>query len=152
MKLSQAFKDSLKELIEIAGDDINEVEIEKRLFGWKVRISRGVATPVVQTVAHNPGLDRASTVEESSGSEGQVDGIPVTSPMVGTFYTAPSPDADPFVKAGDLVSAGQTVCIIEAMKIMNEIEAEIGGRITKILLENGAPVEYNTPLFLIEPA
>ena len=152
MKLSQAFKDSLKELIEIAGDDINEVEIEKRLFGWKVRISRGAATPVVQTVAHNPGSERGSTAEEPSGSEGQVDGIPVTSPMVGTFYTAPSPDADPFVKAGDLVSAGQTVCIIEAMKIMNEIEAEVGGRITKILLENGAPVEYNTPLFLIELA
>ena len=152
MKLSQAFKDSLKELIEIAGDEINEVEIEKRLFGWKVRISKGAATSVVQTVAPIPGPAGASTVEDASVSEGQVDGIPVSSPMVGTFYAAPSPDADPFVKAGDLVSAGQTVCIIEAMKIMNEIEAEVGGRITKILLENGAPVEYNTPLFLIEPA
>lgn len=152
MKLSQAFKDSLKELIALAGDEINEVEIEKRLFGWKVRISKGAASPVVQTGTHTPGPAQASTVEGASAPEGQVDGIPVTSPMVGTFYSAPSPDADPFVQVGDLVSAGQTVCIIEAMKIMNEIEAEVGGRITRILLENNTPVEYNTPLFLIGPA
>ena len=148
MKLSQAFKDSLKELIAIVGGEINEVEVEKRLFGWKVRVSKIATSPFVQPVAAPATADPA---EEAPASEGQVDGIPVTSPMVGTFFRSPSPDAEPFVKEGDLVSAGQTLCIIEAMKIMNEIEAEVGGRITKVLLENDAPVEYNTPLFLIEP-
>ena len=72
--------------------------------------------------------------------------------MVGTFYRSPSPDAESFVKEGDVVSPGQTLCIIEAMKIMNEIEAEVGGRVVKVLVENGKPVEYNTDLFLLEPA
>jgi acetyl-CoA carboxylase biotin carboxyl carrier protein len=70
--------------------------------------------------------------------------------MPGTFYAAPSPDTDPFVKVGDTVSEGDPLCIIEAMKIMNEIEAETSGTITKILLEDGQAVEYNQPLFMIE--
>ena len=71
--------------------------------------------------------------------------------MVGTFYRAPSPEAEPFVKEGDTVAVGQLVCIIEAMKIMNEIEAEVSGRVTRVLVENGKPVAYNTPLFAVEP-
>src|SRR5262249_60325319 len=76
---------------------------------------------------------------------------PITSPMVGTFYRAPAPDADPFVEVGDVVSVGQTVCIIEAMKLMNEIEAETKGRVAQILVENAQPVEFGQKLFLIEP-
>ena len=76
--------------------------------------------------------------------------VEVHSPMVGTFYRAPSPDADPYVEVGQSVSVGQTLCIVEAMKLMNEIEAEISGKIVKILVENAQPVEYNQPLFLIE--
>ena len=76
----------------------------------------------------------------------------VTSPMVGTFYRAPAPDADPYVEVGDLVEMGQTVCIIEAMKLMNEIESERRGRVVKILVENAQPVEFGQKLFLIEPA
>ena len=72
--------------------------------------------------------------------------------MPGTYYSASSPDTDPFVKEGDSVSEGDTLCIIEAMKIMNEIEAEQNGIITKILVENGKPVEYNQPLFAINPS
>jgi acetyl-CoA carboxylase biotin carboxyl carrier protein len=72
--------------------------------------------------------------------------------MPGTFYLAPSPDADPFVKVGGTVKEGDTLCIIEAMKIMNEIEAEQSGTITKILVDNGNAVEYNQPLFLIDPS
>jgi acetyl-CoA carboxylase biotin carboxyl carrier protein len=71
--------------------------------------------------------------------------------MVGMFYRSSSPDAPPYAEEDDVVSAGQTVCIIEAMKIMNEIEADIKGRVVRILAENGKPVEYNTPLFLLEP-
>jgi acetyl-CoA carboxylase biotin carboxyl carrier protein len=78
--------------------------------------------------------------------------VTLTSPMVGTFYQAPAPDADPYVESGDLVEVGQTVCIIEAMKLMNEIESEHRGRVVKILVENAQPVEFGQKLFLIEPA
>jgi acetyl-CoA carboxylase biotin carboxyl carrier protein len=74
----------------------------------------------------------------------------VRAPMVGTFYRAPSPDADPYVGVGDSVSKGQTVCIIEAMKLMNEIQSEIEGKVVKIMLENAQPVEYNQVLFLVD--
>lgn len=74
----------------------------------------------------------------------------VVSPMVGTFYSAPTPDAQPFVKVGDVVATGQVVCVIEAMKLMNEIEAEVSGKITKILVENGQPVEYGQVLMYVE--
>ena len=75
----------------------------------------------------------------------------VVSPMVGTFYRAPAPDADPFIEVGDVVEVGQTVCIIEAMKLMNEIEAETKGRVAQILVENAQPVEFGQKLFLIDP-
>lgn len=74
----------------------------------------------------------------------------VFSPMVGTFYRAPAPDAPPFIEVGDMVKADSTLCIVEAMKLMNELKAETSGRVQKILVENGMPVEYNQPLFLIE--
>ena len=76
----------------------------------------------------------------------------IKSPIVGTFYAGASPEAGPFVRVGDHVEAGQTVCIIEAMKLMNELEAEVGGRITKILVENGQPVEFGQAIMLVEPA
>lgn len=79
-------------------------------------------------------------------------GIEVSAPIVGTFYQAPAPDAAPFVKAGDTVAVGQVLCIIEAMKLMNEIEAETAGVITEVLVSNGEPVEYGQALFRIEPA
>jgi acetyl-CoA carboxylase biotin carboxyl carrier protein len=75
----------------------------------------------------------------------------IKSPIVGTFYAGPSPDAGPFVRVGDFVEAGQTVCIIEAMKLMNEIEAEISGEVARVLVENGQPVEYGEPLFALRP-
>ena len=76
----------------------------------------------------------------------------VRSPIVGTLYRAPSPDTDPFVKVGDRVTTGQTLCIIEAMKVMNEIEAEFNGVVTEVLVENGQPVEAEAILFLVDPA
>jgi acetyl-CoA carboxylase biotin carboxyl carrier protein len=76
----------------------------------------------------------------------------VKSPIVGTYYEAPTPGGDPFVKVGDHVQVGQTLCIIEAMKLMNEIESDASGEITRILAENGQPVEYGQPLFAIRPS
>jgi acetyl-CoA carboxylase biotin carboxyl carrier protein len=78
--------------------------------------------------------------------------VAIVSPMVGTFYRAPAPDADPYVEVGHRVEVGQTVCIIEAMKLMNEIESEVSGRIVEVLVENAQPVEFGQKLFLVEPA
>lgn len=78
-------------------------------------------------------------------------GTVIESPMIGTYYSAPSPGAEPFVKAGDTVDKGQTLCIIEAMKIMNTIEADYRCKILRVLTENGAPVEYGQPIFIVEP-
>ena len=76
----------------------------------------------------------------------------IRSPIVGTFYRSPAPDADPYVKVGDTVTEGSTLCIVEAMKLMNEIESDVGGKIVKILVDNATPVEYDQPMFLIEKA
>jgi acetyl-CoA carboxylase biotin carboxyl carrier protein len=75
----------------------------------------------------------------------------VSSPIVGTFYRAPNPDADPYAKVGDFVEKGQTLCIVEAMKLMNEIEADVSGTVVKVLPENAQPVEYGEQLFLVRP-
>ena len=91
----------------------------------------------------------ASTPSETAAKPSNT--VTITSPMVGTFYRAPAPDADPYVESGDMVDVGQTVCIIEAMKLMNEIEAEVRGRIVQILVENSQPVEFGQALFLVEP-
>jgi acetyl-CoA carboxylase biotin carboxyl carrier protein len=87
----------------------------------------------------------------ASAAATAVDEHIIKSPIVGTFYAGSSPDAAPFVRVGDFVEAGQTVCIIEAMKLMNEIEADIGGEVARVLIENGQPVEYGEPLFALRP-
>jgi acetyl-CoA carboxylase biotin carboxyl carrier protein len=90
--------------------------------------------------------------ESPPAEDADADLIVIKSPMVGTFYRAPAPDADPYVTEGDKVSRGQVVCIIEAMKIMNEIESEYAGTVAGIQVENAAPVEYGQPLFSLKPA
>ena len=153
----------IKELIKIVHDtDITELRIENVADGTKLLIRKGYPAPVAPApVAVSPAP--AAPAARPSGAPAPGDGEPradqtaeeryitITAPMVGTFYRAPAPDAEPFVKVGDLVEVGQTLCIIEAMKLMNEIESEVRGRIVKILAENGQPVEYGHPLFLIEP-
>ncbi|WP_243027444.1 acetyl-CoA carboxylase biotin carboxyl carrier protein [Thermus albus] len=91
-------------------------------------------------------------IEEVPEAKGECAGcVEVRAPIVGTFYRAPAPDAPPYVKEGDRVEKGQVLCIIEAMKLMNEIESEVSGIVKKILVQNGEPVEYGQPLFLIQP-
>jgi acetyl-CoA carboxylase biotin carboxyl carrier protein len=94
----------------------------------------------------SPAPAQAALPQDNSGL------VTITSPIVGTFYRSPSPDADPYVDEGDYVKRGQVLCIVEAMKLMNEIESEVDGQITKILVESTKPVEYGQPLFLIDPA
>jgi len=106
-----------------------------------------VSAPLPVSAETSVAVNTAAATEADAGESGHT----TTSPMVGTFYRAPSPDALPFVKEGDTVVAGQTICIIEAMKVMNEIEADISGVISKILVENAQAVQFDDPLFLIEP-
>ncbi len=148
----------LKALLRLMeGNDVEELEVvegERR-----VRIKRRSLPGRVLPPAMNPasatatsGASAVSSVAPAVGAEDAAGLMPVESPMVGTFYRAPAPGADPYVKEGDLVQKGTVICIIEAMKLMNEIEAEVKGRIARILVENGQPVEFGQTLFLIEPA
>ncbi|MBI3581115.1 MAG: acetyl-CoA carboxylase biotin carboxyl carrier protein [Nitrospinae bacterium] len=148
----------LIKLVEKSG--IRELEVEEG--GKKVRISKYEGGEVVPRTpvsyapmpAHHvipPAQASPVSPEEAGKSEAEEKYHLVKSPMVGTFYMAPAEDAAPFVKEGDVVSAGQTLCIIEAMKLMNEIESDVSGRVVKILPENGAPVEYGETLFKVEP-
>ncbi len=102
--------------------------------------------PVAPGKTSEPGSNNPAVASEKSRH------VPITSPMIGTFYQASSPESDPFVKVGDRVSAGKTVCVIEAMKLFNEIESEISGTVVEILVEDASPVQYDQPLFLVDPA
>lgn len=111
-----------------------------------------VAAPVAQVVQENPiqtGDMAALTAPAQPAAEAQYNGKIVKSPLVGTFYVAPSEDAEPYVRVGDTVKKGQTLAIVEAMKLMNEIESDYDGVVTEVLVQNGEPVEYGQPLFCI---
>jgi acetyl-CoA carboxylase biotin carboxyl carrier protein len=146
-------REEIEELIRIVEESqISELEIceGKR----KIRIAKGgtgsasaSAPPIPQAASPIP----AAAPEEAPDTSKLASNLKqITSPMVGTFYRSPAPDADPFVDVGQKVAVGQTVCIVEAMKLMNEIGAEFSGTIRDVLVENGHPVEFGQPLFLVE--
>ena len=151
------WQDKLKEIIYILeNSDINEIDIN--FWGRKYRV---VKSPGINVVDQKLNSDTEILTQDNSTTTPQdtpsansesANHNQILSPMPGTFYSAPSPEAEPFVKAGDTVKKGQTLCIVEAMKIMNEIEAESNGVISEILIKNGNPVEYNQPLFKINPS
>lgn len=151
----------IKKLIEmLQASDVAEIEIHEG--DDSVRISRHsrIATPVASPVATDMSVPTTATaaVATPSGSifaddcddEDELDGNVIKSPMVGTFYRAASPESDPFIEVGQQVKKGDTLCIIEAMKILNQINSEHDGVVSQILVENGAPVEYDEPLFVIK--
>jgi len=142
----------VKKLIELLEEsDVAEIEIHEGEESVRIsRASTAVVAPMAAPVAAAPLAAPAPAAAAPAAAEPEVQGHAVRSPMVGTFYASPSPDASAFVKEGDTVSAGQTLCIIEAMKILNQIESDKAGKITKILVENGQPVEFDQPLFIIE--
>jgi len=151
----------LKELIEmLRNTDISELEIERS--GFKVRIRKGgdvTFPPSMPRMEYPPAAIIApavpaapATAAENAVEPSRTNQIRVTSPIVGTFYRSSSPDKPSYVEVGDVVKKGQVLCIIEAMKLMNEIESESSGKIVQVLMENGQPVEYGQPLFVIEPA
>lgn len=150
----------IKKLIKLLeASEVTDLEVEEN----GVRIKLAKKTRVTQTVSV-PGypaqMPEMNTVSQATSSKPEVKtsaeesanhGLhEIKSPIVGTFYRAPAPDADAYVQVGDSVSAGSVLCIVEAMKLMNEIESDVSGKIVKILVENGKPVEYNQPLFLIQ--
>ncbi len=154
----------IKKLIKIVEDsEIDQLEVSR--WGRKIKITRRISgsnghsegstvfqvAPPMPAAAAPPQAAPAPTVDSAPQSADK-NYIEIKSPMVGTFYVAPAPDAPPYAKVGDIVSVGQVVCIIEAMKLMNEIEAEISGSVAKILVENTQPVEFGQVLFLIDPA
>ena len=142
--------------------EVDELEIEDDKAGLRVHLRRGPSGSYAQpSVMMMPGATApgpAPGPAPSGSGEGTSTEAParaagmeeVTSPMIGTFYASPSPDTDPFTAVGDRIGDESVVCIIEAMKVMNEIKAECSGEIVEILVENGEPVEYGQPLFLVK--
>lgn len=139
--------EDLKSLIALLKDtDITELLVEKE--GTKVKIRREKIFSSVE-ISHKVPAIPENLMKEAEEEAQRL--ITVTSPIVGTFYRCPTPEAPPFVESGLRIKKGQVLCIIEAMKLMNEIESEVDGIVVKALVENGQPVEYGEPLFLIEP-
>ena len=151
----------IQELIDfISNSGLNEVDIETENFKISVKrdakvkqiVEKGSAPAAASVSAPAP----APSPEPAPGPAPAAETLPsnlveIKSPMIGTFYRSPNPESPEFIQVGDSVSKGQTVCIIEAMKLFNEIEAEVSGTIVKVLVENSSPVEYDQPLFLVEP-
>lgn len=159
--------DQIRELLSVVSStDVTELTIEfgdQRITVKKSppTVATADAAPIVMKtvdLAPAPQLPKlshppaAEAHQEELPTNGHTNGlVEITSPMVGTFYRAPSPDAPPFVQVGDHVAVGQTVCIIEAMKLMNDMPAEVSGKVVKLLVDNGTTVEYGQPLFLVDP-
>jgi acetyl-CoA carboxylase biotin carboxyl carrier protein len=148
----------IQELIKfVSRSGVNEVAIEQKDF--KITIKTNQTPTVVQATVAAPAAVLpaapaplpASATETKPATEDLSKYITIKSPMIGTFYRSSSPDKPFFANVGDEVTAGKVVCIIEAMKLFNEIESEVSGRIVKVLVENSSPVEYDQPLFLVEP-
>jgi acetyl-CoA carboxylase biotin carboxyl carrier protein len=159
--------EQIKELIELVGrNKLNSLEVERS--GFKLRITGeapppagretvvvtapAAAAPVIAAPAAAPAPEGAPAAAESAAPAGPAPDLHVVvSPIVGTFYAAPSPDAPPYARVGDRIRKGQVVCIVEAMKLMNEIESDVDGVIAEIYPKNAQPIEYGEPLFGVRP-
>ena len=146
-KLVNLVSDS--QLTELALEDGDKTILLKKEKELVTTQAVSLATPAAAAPAAAP-VAKAPSENPTEETKKEETGTPILSPMVGTFYSAPSPGAKPFAQVGDVVSKGQVVCIIEAMKLMNEIESEVSGKITKILVEDGKPVEYGQVLMYVE--
>ncbi len=154
--------DIIKKLVKIVdSSSITDLEIEengtKIKLAKKIRSTQIIAQPQNPVTSAQPAAQPTTAAPETTKSKTETEPAAanlheIRSPIVGTFYRAPAPDADSYVQVGSDVSPGSVLCIVEAMKLLNEIESDVSGKITKILVENGKPVEYNQPLFLIELA
>ena len=151
----------IQELIKfVSRSGVNEVSIEQKEFKITIKTNQPPtyltgtpAQPPQQQIAVTQAADPLvpSIETKAAPKEASSNYITVKSPMIGTFYRSASPDKPIFVNVGDEIKAGQIVCIIEAMKLFNEIESEVSGRVVKVLVDNASPVEYDQPLFMVEP-
>ena len=148
------WQDKVKEVISILeNSNVNEIEIT--FWGRKIRVVKNASSILSNSVAAAPGTiiqdDKISNDTNHESNTEKIDsGEKILSPMPGVFYSSQAPEKPPFVSEGDKVKVGQVLCIIESMKIMNEIESELEGTIKKVLVSNSDPVEFNQPLFIIE--
>ncbi len=154
----------IQDLIDfISKSGLDEVNIETEEFKIKVKKNSEVKTQMVQAAAPAPqpvaaqapapaNTPPAPEKPKDTGSAEEGNYLTIKSPMIGTFYRTPNPESPNFVNVGDSVKAGDTVCIVEAMKLFNEIESDVTGKIVKILVDNASPVEYDQPLFLVDPS
>ncbi len=149
----------IKKLVKIVDtSEVTDLEVEEN--GLRIKVAKkirsfkmdgqpqvviGQSPAVQETVPQLASEEKVPAFAEPISGQHEI-----KSPIVGTFYRAPAPDSDPYVQVGDTISSGSVLCIVEAMKLMNEIESDVSGKIVKILVENGKPVEYNQPLFLIQ--
>ncbi|HEV2359691.1 MAG TPA: acetyl-CoA carboxylase biotin carboxyl carrier protein [bacterium] len=142
--------EEIRAIIRLATEaDIAELVVDAPHVKVHVKKTAAAVPPATADAAPPSGATGRAPVP---GEEPAARYVPIVAPMVGTFYRAPKPDAPPFVNEGETVQRGQTVCVLEAMKMFNEIPSEVAGRIVRVLAENGAPVEYGQPLFLVDPA
>jgi acetyl-CoA carboxylase biotin carboxyl carrier protein len=156
----------IQELIKFVSESgVSEVELEKGDFKIAIRsassqpavtyhppVQQVQAAPVVHQATAPAKTSEAPPAAPAAKEEGNGNLITIKSPMIGTFYAAPSPDKPPYLNVGDVIKQNQVICIIEAMKLFNEIESEVSGKVVKILVDSASPVEYDQPLFLVEPA
>ena len=149
----------IRDLIEfLASTGLNEVNIETEELKLSVKRDPDFATKMVESApvsAQHVTTAAPATAASAPAVDAQASAsstVEIKSPMIGTFYRSANPESPEFVKVGDSVTTGQAVCIVEAMKLFNEIESEVSGTIVKVLVENGTPVEYDQPLFLVEPS
>ncbi len=137
----------------VSDNQLSEITLEdgdKAITIKKGGVSGVVAAPVAPVVQAAAPVAPATEAPQAKAASDAPKGTPITSPMVGAFYAAPSPGSEPYVKVGDVVKAGQVVCIVEAMKLMNEIESEVSGKVVQICVEDGQSVEYGQVLMYVE--
>lgn len=150
----------------VAKSGVNEVAIEEKDFKITIKTNQEptyvtaaipgapLVQPTPQTVTQlapvNPTAEQTASAKSASDEASKY--LTIKSPMIGTFYRSASPDKPPFINVGDEIKSGQVVCIVEAMKLFNEIESEISGKIVKVLVDNAQPIEYDQPLFLVDPS
>lgn len=151
------FKINIKTVSDSKGNDGGQVNTAMQMHGYPMMPAMPQAAPQPQApqpqAASQPAAAAPADDKKAEATSGESDKyITVKSPMIGTFYRSENPESDPFVSVGDDISKGKVICIIEAMKLFNEIESEVSGKIVKVLAEDASPVEYDQPLFLVDPS
>lgn len=139
----------------IKKSDLDDVSIETE--NYKIRVKKNNGTYSTTEIPKEVNITPKQSTTEPKTPEEKTEIIPsnniiIKSPMIGTFYRSPNPESDPFISVGDVIKVGQTICIVEAMKLFNDIESEVSGKIVKILVDDNSPVEYDQPLFEVDPS